>query len=216
MSAVADREILTWVPKDRLDLQARYDRLHGEMLDQLERSVALENHWLIYMLLGWEVLTACAISHYLAHVAKLQAPYRWPYGLLWVIQVIVALGTIRLVRGRARIEESPLKSVVNRVWAVFLLLSCNVAFLNVMASLPVFTFLPVLATLSSFAFLILATLLSRQFVMAALAMFITGSLIARFAAYGFLLYGGGWFVVLQALGVIFYRRRHRWLTLFRQ
>jgi hypothetical protein len=39
---------------------------------------------------------------------------------------------------------------------------------------------------------------------------------AQFPAYGFLLYGGGWFVVLQTLGMIFYRRRARWLTIFHQ
>jgi hypothetical protein len=215
MSAVADREILVWVPKSRSDLQARYNHLHREMLDQLERSVALENHWLIYILLGWEQLAACVISHYLVQIAKLQAPYRWPYGLLWLIQTVVALGTVQLIRGQPRMEESPLKSVVNRVWAIFLLLCCNVAILNVVAGLPVFTFLPVLATLSSFAFLVLASLLSRRLLIAALAMFVTGGLIAQFPAYGFLLYGGGWFVVLQTLGLIFFRRRDRWLTIYR-
>jgi hypothetical protein len=75
----------------------------------------------------------------------------------------------------------------------------------------VFVFLPVLATLSSFAFLTLASFLSRRFALAALVMFVSGSLIARFPAYGFLIYGSAWLVVLQALGVVFFLKRRRWL-----
>jgi hypothetical protein len=115
------------------------------------------------------------------------------------------------VRGRPRAEDSPLKPVVNRIWIIFSLLCCNVAVLNVIADQPVFVFLPVLATLSSFAFLVLAAILSARFVAAGLFMFLTGTLIARFPAYGFLIYGTSWLMVLQTLGIIFFGRRNKWL-----
>jgi hypothetical protein len=40
-------------------------------------------------------------------------------------------------------------------------------------------------------------------------MWVTSLLIARFPGYGFLLYGGSWLLVLQALGFICWRRRRR-------
>jgi hypothetical protein len=177
------------------------------MLQQLEHSMAVENHWLIYVLLGWEHMVTCMISFYMVEIAKLQYPNRWPYGLLWLVQVALALATVRLVRGRPRIEESPLKPIVNRVCGIFLLLACNVVALNVVAAQPVFTFLPVLATLSSFLFLVLASIVSRRFVVAALVMFVAGGLMARFGHYAFLIYGSAWLSVLEGLGIIFWRRR---------
>ena len=76
----------------------------------------------------------------------------------------------------------------------------------------VFSSLPVLATLSSFAFLVLACIVSRRFVLCALGMFAAGALMARFPAYGFLIYGGAWLAVLQTIALLLWRRRKRWLT----
>ena len=193
-------------------LRDRFTALHREMLEHLERAAARENYWLFCTLLGWEHLATCGASYYLVEVARVQAPHRWVYVLLWFVQTVIALTTFRLVRGRSGDEDSPLQGLVGRVWVVFLLLCVNVAMLNAALGLPVFTLLPVLATLSSFAFLMLAALVSRRFAAAALVMWVTGMLMARFPAYGFLLYGSGWLVILQGLGVIFRRRQRYWLA----
>src|SRR5262249_23764106 len=94
---------------------------------------------------------------------------------------------------------------------IFLLLACNVAMLNVMGSFPVFTFLPVLATLSSFTLLVLASIFSRRLIAAALVLFVAGGFMARHPAYGFLIYGGAWLIVLQCLGIILWVRRKEWV-----
>jgi hypothetical protein len=198
--------------KPALSLSERHAALHREIIEQAEYAVAVENHWLVYTLLGWENLTACGVSFYLAEIAKLQAPHRWPYVLVWLVQIGIALATFHLVRRRSPAEESPYKPLIVRVGTAFLFLSCNVAVLNVIAGLPVFTFLPVLATLSSFAVLVLASLLSRRLMAGALVLFITGILIAYFPAYGFLIYGAGWLLVLQAIGIVLYRKRRRLLA----
>jgi hypothetical protein len=195
-----------------ISLRDRYAALHREMLEHLERAAARENYWLFCTLLGWEHLATCAASYYLVEVARVQAPHRWVYVVLWLAQTVIALTTFRLLRGRAGGEDSPLRPLVGRVWMVFLLLCVNVAMLNVALGLPVFTLLPVLATLSSFAFLMLSALLSRRFVGAALVMWVTGILMARFPAYGFLLYGSGWLIILQRLGMVFRRRQRHWLA----
>ena len=83
-------------------LHDRHRALHQEILAQIEHSIAVENHWLVYTLLGWENLAACAISYYLAEIAKLQAPHRWPYALVWLAQIAVALTTFYVVRSRSR------------------------------------------------------------------------------------------------------------------
>jgi hypothetical protein len=104
------------------DLKARYAALRREMVEQMERTIAVENHWLIYTLLAWENLIACGISFYFLEGVGLQYPHRWPYAVLWLSQILIAFLTIKLIRGRPRIEESPLKPIINRVWGVFLFL----------------------------------------------------------------------------------------------
>jgi hypothetical protein len=48
-------------------------------------------------------------------------------------------------------------------------------------------------------------ILSVRLIVAALVMFVTGRLMAWFPQIGFLLYGAGWLLVLQTLGVLFFR-----------
>jgi hypothetical protein len=195
-------------PHTPATLEGRYTALHQEMIEQYERYVAAGNRWAVYSFLAWEHLAVCAGSHYLLAVARVQNP--WVYAVLWLGQVAVVLSAITWTRARVRVEKSPLQRHSDRTWLVFLLLCWNVAILNVLAGQPVFVFLPVLATLSSFAFLVLASFLSRRFLAAALALCATGGLIARYPTYGFLLYGVGWLVVLQTLGVVLFRKRNRW------
>ncbi len=197
------------MPAPATNLADRYQALQEEMVEQYERYVALGGHWALYFLLGWLHLAACVASFYLVEEAGVRL--RWPFVLLWAVQTAVALGAINLFRWRTPGEASPLQRHVNRTWIVFLVLCWNVAILNVLAGEPVFVFLPVLATLSSFAFLVLASFLSRRFGLAALVMWVSGGLIARFPAYGFLIYGSAWLVVLQGLAVVFYYKRRRWL-----
>jgi hypothetical protein len=191
------------------DLKSRYAALHREMVEQLERTAALENHWLMCVLLGWEMLAACALSHYLLKGLGIQI--RWPYAVVWLVQIFVALGTIKLVTGRPRIEESPLEPINKWVWLMFIFLSINVMVLNATANQPLFVFLPVLATLSSFAFTFMAAGISRRFALAGVFMFLVGIMMARFPEQSFLIYGFSWLLVLHAIAMVLYRRRLHWL-----
>lgn len=190
------------------NLKGRFQAIHREAVEQLERTAAAENHWLIYALIGWEHLAACGASHYLLYVRQLQQP-RWPYVAVWLIQILAVWATIKFISGRPQTEESPIEPFTKRVWTVFLLLCINVAVLNVVSGEPVFKFMPALATLSSFGFTFLTILVSRRFMAAGLAMFITGILMAKFRSFEFLIYGTGWLVVLESLGVVLWRRRSR-------
>jgi hypothetical protein len=193
-------------------LKQRREALHREMLEQFERTAAAEHHWLIYVLLGWEMLAACAVSHYFVAVLELQIPHRWPYFVLWMVQTGLAILTVKLVSNWGpRTEESPIEPMNKRLWLMFIFLSFNVAILNVISGQAVFEFLPTLAALSSLAFTALTCFVSRRFTLAGLLMFVTGILIAYFPQYGFLIYGAGWWLVLEVLGVVFLVKRRRWL-----
>jgi hypothetical protein len=193
------------------NLKSRFEALHREMVEQFDRTAAVENHWLIYALLGWEHLAACAVSHYLVQVKELQQP-RWLYVVVWLAQIFIALATIKLISGRPRTEESPIEPINKRIWTMFLFLCINITVLNVVAGQPIFVFMPALAALSSFGFTFMTSLISRRFMAAGLVMFVTGVLMAKFRSYEFLIYGAGWLVVLQALSVILWRRRSVWFS----
>ena len=151
-------------------------------------------------------------SHYFVEVLHLQGPDTWAYVAVWIGQLVLGLGATTLAGGSWKTDHLPLLATVNRVGTIFVFLCWNVAALNVILGLPVFVMLPVLATLSSFALLILSMMLSIRLIAAALVMFVTGSLMAWFPHVGFLLYGAGWLLVLQTLGIVFYRKRPRWLA----
>jgi hypothetical protein len=180
------------------------------MVEQLDCTAAVENHWLMFLLLGWEMMAACLLSHLFFKTWDIQV--RWPYAVLWIVQIVVALGTVKLVTGRPRVEESPLEPINKRIWLMFIFLSINVVILNLAADQPLFAFLPALATLSSFAFTFLTTLVSRKFMIAGIFMFATGIVMARLPHYSFLIYGLSWLIILEAMAVLFYRRRGRWLA----
>jgi hypothetical protein len=193
------------------DLKSRYQGLHQEMLDQLGRGMAAENYWLIFLLLGWELMLTCAISHYLVEIVQLQSP-RWPYLVLWSVQLLVSVATMRVIEARSKAEESCYGALVSRLGAIFIILCWNIVGLNVLMGSRIFALLPVLATLSSFFFLTLAAIFTPKFIAAALMLFATGTAIALYPHYGFLFYGAGWLTVLQTMAVIFRRRQARWLS----
>jgi hypothetical protein len=193
------------------DLKSRYQALHQDMLDQLERGMAVENYWLIFLLLGCELMVTCSLSHYLVEVVKLQSP-RWPYLALWSVHLLVSVATMRLIEARSKAEESAYSPLVSRLGAIFIILCWNIVGLNVLMGSRVFALLPILATLSSFFFLTLAAIFSPKFVAAALILFATGTGVALYPHCGFLLYGAGWLIVLETMAVIFRRRQARWLS----
>jgi hypothetical protein len=189
-------------------LAERHFALRRESLEEFERIACQENSWLTYTLLGWTNLVACGVSHYLVQVLQIQD--YWPYVVLWVTQIGVALASTTLTGGGWKTDQLPLLADINRIGTVFVLLCWNVALLNVLLGLPIFVLAPVLATLSSFALLTLSMILSPWLIAAALVMFVTGSLMTFFPQVSFLLYGAGWLLVLQTLGIIFFCKRRRW------
>jgi hypothetical protein len=197
------------LPLPAEDLPTRQAALQREMVERLARTAARENHWLIYTLIGWEHLLACAVTYYLVEIVGVQRPYRQPYLVVWMYWVVVAWLTVHFVQRPIRGEKNPLAALIRRTWLMFFLLVGNVVGINLALRMPILVFLPVLATLGSFAFSVMTALVSWRFLPAGLLMFVTSILIAQFPTYGFLLYGGAWLVVLQTLGIALLRSKHR-------
>lgn len=191
------------------DLNARYLRLHGDMVDQLAQTAINENHGLVYTLVGWEHWIACAAANYLIEMMPVPA---WLHIVPWLVWSIVALLTFRLVRGRSLGACSPLATRITLMWFAFFLLAGSVVALNWLAGLPLFMVLPVLAILAAFAFGVLAILVSRRFLPAVLLMVAAGFAIALMPSVGFLLYGTAWLIILEALGHDLLRKRRAWLA----
>ncbi|MGE3805197.1 MAG: hypothetical protein AB7K24_11035 [Gemmataceae bacterium] len=192
------------------DLPARQARLQRDMLDQLERTAALENHWLMYSVWGWLNLAACLASHYLLAAEISQPPYHWALAGVWLAQIIVALVSAKLITGEPQIEDSPLQRYVRSLWIIFLLMACDVAILTLVLQQPIQLCLPFLATISSFVLLVASFLFTRRFVVAALLLFASGSLMASYPEVGFLIYGGAWLLVTQAIAFVYWNKRDRW------
>ena len=191
------------------DLQARYDAVRREMVEQYQRTAALENHGLLYTLFGWQFLAACFLAYYCLHVLDLQ--WRPLYFTIKVAQILLFVVTIRLVIGKRTGDRSPLELISKRLWIVYLLLCINIDFLNVVAGKPIATHLPALAVLSSFAFSFMTAMFSRRFMLAGNLMVPAGILMAIYADYAQLIYGVAWLVILQGLGLWFWLDRKRWM-----
>jgi hypothetical protein len=191
------------------ELQARYAQFQREMVEQLERTAAVESHWLMYMLLGWESLLGNVISHYLLHVEQVEAS--WPVTLTRIIQIFVTIFIIKLFIDRSTLEESPLEPLIKRIWFMYLFLCLNIGLLNAISGQPNFAFLPTLAVVTSFGFTALTTFVSRKFAAGGLFMFVVGVLMALYPGWAFLIWGSSWCLVLQVMGLVFLRKRRQWL-----
>jgi hypothetical protein len=192
------------------ELQARYDAVRREMVEQYQRTAAVENHGLLYTLFGWQFLAACVAAYLCLHVFDIQQ--RWVYFAIKVTQILLFVLTIRLVIGRRTSERSPLEPISKRLWIVYLLLCINIDFLNVVADKPIATHLPALAVLTSFAFSFMTSMFSRRFMLAGNLMVPAGILMAVYPVYGQLIYGVAWLLILQGLGLWFWFDRKHWLA----
>ena len=192
------------------DLQARHDALRHEMVDHARRTAALEGHWLFYTLLAWQFFAAYVLNFCCVYLWDVHS--RWVLMAIKVTQFAIAVAMYFAIVGRKRILRSPLERTNRDVWLIFILLCAYVEILNILANHDLYTLLPTLAALAAFAFAMLTRMFPRKFMLAGNFMIVVGVLMAVFDKYALLLYGGGWLVILQTLGVWFWRDRRNWLS----
>ena len=95
----------------------------------------------------------------------------------------------------------PLARFVVRVWLSYFVLAFNLGSMNTLRGHRLFELFPAMASLASFAFLVMTFAVSRRFFAAVLVMFAAGLLMAAFLLHAFLIFALAWWLVLNGIGL---------------
>jgi hypothetical protein len=167
--------------------------------EQLER-LGRERRWGgSLVLVGWLHLLAFSLCYYLTIVRH----YHESAGYLavWVGELL-AVGLIFRLRGGPRPagEPPPLVRFIARVWIAYFLLAFNLGSMNTLRGHDLFELFPAMASLASFAFLVMTFAVSRWFFTTVLVMFAAGLLMAAYLLHAYLIFAVAWWAVLQGIG----------------
>ena len=168
--------------------------------DQLAQLARERNWGLSLVLVGWLHLLAFLSCHYLTiELGYHDAP---GYVLIWSVELL-GMWLIFWICGGERSSATPiqpLELVIRRIWIAYFLLVFNLGSLNALRGHVLFEFFPAVASLASFAFLMMTILVHWRFAGAVVVMFISGLLMASNLVYSHLVFAVSWWLVLNAIG----------------
>ncbi len=170
----------------------------GQRFEQLAR----QRRWgPALVLTGWLHLLAFGLCYYLTIVQDYHEPAA--YLSVWVGEF---LGMLLIFRrcGRsalAPVSAPPLARFVVRVWLAYFVLAFNLCSMNTLRGHKLFELFPAMASLASFAFLVMTFSVSRRFFAAVLVMFAAGLLMAASLLHAYLVFALAWWVVLNGIGI---------------
>jgi hypothetical protein len=167
--------------------------------------VARERNWaLALVLLAWLHLGAFSLCYYMTIVLNYhEAP---GYLAVWIGELCGMWLIFRGCGGKRASEPPPLEVFVRRVWIAYFVLAFNLGSLNTLRGHRLFEFFPAIASLASFAFLIMSVVLDRRFFGAVLVMFASGLVMAASLMHAFLIFAVAWWLVLNVIGTTLWRR----------
>ena len=174
--------------------------------DQLTRLARRRRWGLSLVLVGWLHLLAFLLCDYLTVGLRYdEAP---GYLAIWIVE-LCGMGLIfRLCGGPRSAELSPpLARLVVRVWVSYFLLAFNLCSMNALGGHRMFELFPAMASLASFAFLVMTFTVHRRFFAAVLVMFPAGLLMAAFLPHSYLIFALAWWLVLNGVGLTLLRGR---------
>jgi len=162
--------------------------------------LASQRHWgLTLVLIGWLHLFAFLVCYGMTILLDYhEAP---GYLTVWFSE-LAGVGLLFRLCGGPRSPEAPppLARFVYRVWIAYFLLAFNLASMNTLRGHRLFELFPAMASLASFAFLIMTFTIHRRFFAAVLVMFFSGLLMAAFLLHAFLVFAVAWWLVLNGIG----------------
>jgi hypothetical protein len=169
-------------------------------IEQLARRARDRNWGLSFLLAGWLHLLCFGLC---SHLSVSRAYHDAAgYLIIWLGELLGMALIFRLCGGRRSPEAPrPLERFVVRVWISYFLLAFNLGSLNTLRGHAMFELFPAMASLASFAFLIMTFAVDRRFFAAVLVMFVAGLLMAAHLLYSYLTFGLAWWLVLNGLGV---------------
>jgi len=168
--------------------------------DQLERQARQRRWGLALLLVAWLHLLAFSLCYYLTVVCVYnEAP---GYLAVWGGELCGVALIFHLCGRSGRAEKSPpLARFVVRVWIAYFVLAFNLCSMNTLRGHRMFELFPAMASLASFAFLVMTFTVNRRFFAAVLVMFAAGLLMAAFLLHAFLVFGVAWWLVLNGVGL---------------
>jgi len=131
----------------------------------------------------------------------------WHYVAMWGLELAAAIITFGAIVGRGWVQSCPLAGLLARIWGTALILSLSLASLNVLSGLDHEWFKPVLCTLASFGFMMMAYVIGPRFYFGAVWMSLTGVLMVRMLDFSYLIHGISWFLALMTIGATLEVRR---------
>jgi hypothetical protein len=161
--------------------------------------VARQRRWgVTLLLLGWWHLVCFSACWYLTNIVQYNGSPG--YLAIWFTE-LAGMGLLfRFVGGRRSIPVGPLEATVQRVWIAYFVLAFNLGSLNTLRGHAMFEFFPAIATLASFAFIVMTVLVDGRFFLAVLVMFASGLLMAANFLHAFGIFAVAWWIVLEGLG----------------
>jgi hypothetical protein len=175
-------------------------------LEQLERLARLRNWGLSLILVGWWHLLAFSGCYYLTIVRTYHEPAG--YLTIWLGELCGVWVIFRLCGGPRPSEPlPPLARLIVRVWANYFILAFNLATMNKLRGHYLFELSPAMASLASFAFLVMTFTVNRRFFWGVPVMFAAGLLMSAFLLHAYLVFALAWWLVLNGIGLSLLRRR---------
>jgi hypothetical protein len=165
-------------------------------------QLAHERRWgPAIMLVGWLHLAAFSVCHYLTVVQEYNDAAG--YLLVWIGELCGMWLIFRLVGGPRRADQPVrrLEQLVRRVWIAYFVLAFNLGSLNTLRGHHMFEFFPAMASLASFALILMSIVLSWRFFLAVLVMFASGLLMAGEFIYIYAIFAVVWWLVLNGIGL---------------
>ena len=166
----------------------------------------------------WGVALAALGVVHLAFFATCQVMHtsgdreNWHYPALWLAEVATALAVLAAIAGRGWVRSTPLAGVIARVWGTVLILSLSLASMNAISGFDLEWFKPVLCTLATFGFMMMAYLVSAWFFAAAVWMSLTGVLMVNALNFGYVIHGVSWWAALITIGATLEVRRRKMIA----
>jgi len=168
-------------------------------LKQLNRLARRQRWGLSLLLVSWLHLLAFSLCDYLT-VAR---GYHEAAGylMIWACELCGAGLIFRLCSGPRPAEAPPpLARFVVRVWLAHFVLAFNLCTMNTLRGHRLFELFPAMASLASFAFLVMTIAVSRRFFAAVLVMFAAGLLMSAYLLRAYLIFALAWWLVLNGIG----------------
>ncbi|MGO8951217.1 MAG: hypothetical protein ACLQUY_26895 [Ktedonobacterales bacterium] len=186
-------------PMQRGDAE-RIFALVAELGGDLRGRIVSERWWLIWIVLGGQILLTASITQWLLWHGETRTVV---FVALWGAHVALIAPIIFFIHRGAGGQRTATELYIWWIWTSFILCGGVVALFNQLAGLPIFFTAPVLALLAAFAFSIMAMVTHRFFLIYSvlfLAVMVAMSLV-RGAQ--FLIFGGSWAIILISMGVYF-------------